>query len=144
MFQVKITGWIFHGVWVVRVELLREIVYKSAIFIYFGIQKTFYCWMNICSKIRKRSFVFLAVFMFKKNPKKPPFLWATDEETPLKIFMYESRSYIWRLWKPRNNKFRLYPFKIIFLAPSRPQKCKKKSIFLNNKVEDPLKRIYGK
>ena len=21
--------------------------------------------------------------MFKKNPKKPPFLWATDEETPL-------------------------------------------------------------
>ena len=23
--------------------------------------------------------------MFKKNPKKPPFLWATDEETPLKF-----------------------------------------------------------
>ena len=25
--------------------------------------------------------------------------------------------------------FRLYPFKIIFLAPSRPQKCKKKLDF---------------
>ena len=69
LFQVKITGWIFHGVWVVRGELLREIVYKSAIFIYFDIQKTFYCWINICSKTRKRSFVSLAVFMFKKNPK---------------------------------------------------------------------------
>ena len=22
--------------------------------------------------------------MFEKNPKKPPFLWATDEETPLR------------------------------------------------------------
>ena len=83
MFQVKITGWIFHGVWVVRGEQLREIIYKSAIFIYFDIQKTFYCCINICSKIRKRSLVSLAVFMFKKNPKKPPFLWATDEETPL-------------------------------------------------------------
>ena len=83
MFQVKITGWIFHGVYVVRGELLRDIVYKSAIFIYFDIQKTFYCWINICSKIRKRSFVSLTVFMFKKNPKKPPFLWATVEETPL-------------------------------------------------------------
>ena len=83
MFQVKITGWIFHGVWVVRDELLREIVYKSAIFIYYDIQKTFYCWINICSKISKRAFVPLAVFMFKNNPKKPPFLWATDEETPL-------------------------------------------------------------
>ena len=72
MFQVKITGWIFHGVWVFRGELLREIVYKSAIFIYFDIQKTFYCWINICSKIRKRSFVSLAVF-----------LWVTNEETPL-------------------------------------------------------------
>ena len=26
----------------------------------------------------------LAVFMFKKNPKKQLFLWATDEGTPLK------------------------------------------------------------
>ena len=29
---------------------------------------------------------------------------------------------------PERIRFRLYPFKIIFLAPSRPQKCKKKKL----------------
>ena len=40
---------------------------------------------------------------------------------------------------PEIIRFRLYPFKIIFLAPSRLQKCKKNRFFWTNKVDNPLK-----
>ena len=56
---------------------------------------------------------------------------ATFGEAHLKIFMHESRSgaIFDGYGNPEIIRFRLYPFKIIFLAPSRPQKCKKKIDF---------------
>ena len=73
---------------------------------------------------------------------------ATFGESHLKIFMHESRSgaIFDGSGNPEIIRFRLYPFKIIFLAPSRLQKCKKNRFFLTNKVEDSLnskRRFYG-